>query len=237
MTKPQVLVDGDPFCYRAAFSCQGEPLEEAIEKIDGLLDQALFDVAYRLCPTEENTQVFLTGSGNFRYDIAVSYPYKGNRKSGEKPEHLQGLRDHLVDNWGAVISEEEEADDLIGIAATDYGPQAVVVSVDKDMLQLPCQHYNPNKQEVSEVSEEEGLKFFYTQVLTGDRVDNIMGLYRVGPVKASKLLEGLTKEEDLYVACLQAYEGDEDRVIENARLLWLRRFENQLWEPPKCDQD
>ncbi len=31
---------------------------------------------------------------------------------------------------------------------------------------------------------------------------------------------------------VKAYDGDEGRVLENARLLWLRRYENQMWEPP-----
>ncbi len=86
---------------------------------------------------------------------------------------------------------------------------------------------------MTKVSEWDGLLFFYTQVLTGDNADNIKGLYGVGPKKAAKLLEGCETEQDLYVAVLQAYAGDEDRVIENARLLWLRRYEGQLWEPPK----
>jgi hypothetical protein len=25
------------------------------------------------------------------------------------------------------------------------------------------------------------------------------------------------------------YEGDEDRVIENGRMLWLRRYEGEVW--------
>ena len=61
---------------------------------------------------------------------------------------------------------------------------------------------------------------------------NIVGLYRVGPVKAKKMLEGCETEEDLWQQVLKAYDNDIDRVIENARLLWLRRREGELWEPP-----
>jgi hypothetical protein len=46
------------------------------------------------------------------------------------------------------------------------------------------------------------------------------------------LLKDCTTEEELWYACLEAYDGDYDRVMENARLLWLRRREEELWEPP-----
>jgi hypothetical protein len=47
----QVLVDGDPFAYRAAFSCEDDSEEEALAKVDSVLDDALNEVmweTYRL---------------------------------------------------------------------------------------------------------------------------------------------------------------------------------------------
>ena len=99
----------------------------------------------------------------------------------------------MVEHWGAVVSEGEEADDLIGIRATQIGPYAVVASIDKDMLQIPCIHYNLWKKTWTKVSEWDGLLFFYEQILTGDKADNIIGLHGVGPVKAKKVIEGATK--------------------------------------------
>ena len=54
----------------------------------------------------------------------------------------------------------------------------------------------------------------------------------MGPVKAAKILEGCSTEQELYDACVKAYDGDLDRVLENARLLWLRRYEGEMWMPP-----
>lgn len=183
-------------------------------------------------PAPSDYKVYLTGKDNFRFDIAKSFPYKGNRKDNDKPIHFYHVREYLVDEWGAIVSKGEEADDLIAIEATRLGPDTVVASVDKDMLQIPCKHFNFTNGNWNDVSEWEGLKFFYTQILTGDRADNIVGLYRVGPVKAKKMLEGCETEEDLWQQVLKAYDNDIDRVIENARLLWLRRREGELWEPP-----
>lgn len=232
-----ILIDGDIFAYRAAFSCEDQDVEDALDKVDDLIQWAIYS-----CILEydvEDYQVFLTGKGNFRYDIAVSHEYKGNRKDVEKPQHLEAIRKHMIKAWEAVVSKGEEADDLIGIAATEGGEESIVVSIDKDMLQIPCRHYNPNKKEFTVVSDFDGLKFFYTQILTGDRADNIVGLYGVGPKKAEKILADCKTEADMYEECLHQYGGEEDRVIENARLLWLRREPDQIWEPPKCvtDQD
>lgn len=236
-TAPKILIDGDIFAYRASFSCEDESLEDAIDKVDDLLTQAIEDILWE--PSESDYKVFLTGKGNYRYDYAVSHPYKGNRKDVEKPKHLAGIRKHLVKNWKAVVSNGEEADDLIGIEATKNLDDTIIVSVDKDMLQIPCGHYNPTKGKFTKVSEFEGLKFFYTQILTGDRADNIVGLYGVGPAKAKKMLDDCDNEACLYEECLRAYGGEEERVVENGVLLWLRRHPNQIWEPPKCviDQD
>lgn len=225
-----VLIDGDPFTYQAAFSKE-ESLEDAIEYLDELIDDCIFGAE------TQDYEVYLTGKGNFRYDIAVTHEYKGNRKNAEKPRFLPELRQHMIDNWGAVVSEGEEADDLIAIEATAIGPTAIIASIDKDFLQVPGMNYNPRQGLLRYVSEFDGLKFFYTQILTGDRADNIIGLYGVGPKKAEKLLADCKTEEDLYLACLHAYGGDEERLVENGRLLWLRRYEGQIWEPPKCVSD
>lgn len=235
--KGEVLVDGDIVAYRAAFACQDKTQGEAIRKVDDLMDFILDETIALPFPTKDEYEVFITGEGNFRYEIAKSHPYKGNRKSVEKPVHLEATRQHLVNSYQAEVSSGEEADDLISKRATALGYNCVVASIDKDMLQLPCWHFNFSKenrdQRWTKVSEFEGLAFFYLQILTGDAVDNIKGLHRVGPVKGSKILDGCTTEGELWDKTLEAYGGDLDRVLENARLLWLRRYEGEMWEPPK----
>ena len=82
------------------------------------------------------------------------------------------------------------------------------------------------------MTDSEGTKFFYTQLLTGDTADNIPGVQGIGPKKADKILEGLEDEYEMYEACLNAYQGDLEFLVENAQLLWLRREEGQMWQPP-----
>ena len=212
-------------------------LGRTLDKVEGIIDRILTDLQdvdpalIFLGPDE--CEVFLTGRDNFRYDVAKTHPYKGHRGVNKKPVLLSKAREYLVDKWGAEVSDGEEADDLIAKGATEYGRKCVVASADKDMLQLAGAHFNFNKGEWKFVDEFEGLTFFYTQILTGDNADNIIGLYNIGPKKADKILKGAETEEDLWKKTVEAYGGDIDRVIENARLLWLRRHDGEIWEPPE----
>ena len=220
------LIDSDILCYRVGFATNEEPPEQALSTMALFLeDLVLFDLI-----DVEHHELFLTGKDNFRKEIAVTAPYKGNRADKEKPIHLQLLRDYLVSAWGAKVSEGQEADDDIAIRATQLGDEAIIVSLDKDFNQVPGWHYNFVKKEKWKVNADDGLRFFYSQILTGDSADNIQGIYRVGPVKAAKMLESAKTEKDMYAVCVAAMGAE--RVLENGRLLWLRREEGQLWEPP-----
>ena len=48
----------------------------------------------------------------------------------------------MESKYQAIISEGEEADDLIAKEAARLNYKACVASVDKDMLQIPCWHFN-----------------------------------------------------------------------------------------------
>lgn len=244
------LIDGDIIAYSSAahrpyllndkgdiykletgkYAKREATLEEALDKVDQTIEEILDETAF-YCATRMY-KLYLTGKGNFRHDVAKTAVYKGNRREVEKPRWLADVREYLIKEHAAILSEGEEADDLIAIDATNYAGLCVIASIDKDFLQIPGLHYNFNRKTFTYIGKDDGLKNFYTQILTGDAVDNIKGLHRVGPVTADKMLHGLHKEEDLWEAVVKAYDGDVDRVIENARLLWLRRKEGELWEPP-----
>jgi hypothetical protein len=219
------LVDGDVVCYRIAFSCKDESEDVAITTLAGYLEEMLM-VTLGLSSWE----LFLTGKGNFRNNIAKTAEYKGNRKDAEKPAHLELLRNYLVTSWGALVSSNEEADDLIAIRATELKDDCIIISVDKDFKQVAGWHYNFVKNDKYYVSEQEGLRFFYKQILMGDKADNIQGVRGVGPVKADKMLAKAQTEQEMFAVCSEAL-GNE-RAIENGGLLWLRRKHGETWTPP-----
>lgn len=223
-----VLIDADPLAYRAVFS-KGDTLDGVVDKIDELYQQIIESVVYEFGDDDLEYHSYLTGKNNFRYDICKDY--KAQRPK-EKPTFLDFARSHIMDKHGAILTDGEEADDAIAIMATKHYPDAIIVSIDKDFKQVPSLNYNPVKDVWDRVDHWNGLRFFYTQLLVGDRVDNIHGVFKIGPVKAEKILDGATTEKELWERCLEAYEGDIDRAVMNGRLLWLRRHEGQLWEPP-----
>lgn len=232
----KVLIDGDIIAYRAAFSTEQMGASDTRRKVDDLI-QFILDSTVLFPEIGLDYVVYLTGKGNFRDNIAKSHPYKGNRKSVQKPRHLQTARDHMESEYQAIISKGEEADDLIAKEAARLDYHACVASIDKDMLQIPCWHFNIVRGDYLKVEPYGGIKFFYTQILTGDTADNIVGLWKVGPVKAKKILEDAETEQELWDLVVKAYDGNEDRVIENARLLWLRREEEEIWQPPRVRSD
>lgn len=218
-----LLIDGDIFCYRVGFSCNSESEEICLMT----LDKSIADILLRFDDTDYT--VVISGKTNYRKEIAVTAPYKGNRKA-EKPVHYQAIRERLRSYWQAIETDGIEADDLIATMATAT-PKSVIISIDKDFDQVPGMHYNFVKQQHYYITEPEGLLNFYMQMLTGDRIDNIIGVMGIGPVKARKLLEGKT-EMEMYNVCVELL--GVDRVLENGRLLWLQRYEGQMWEAPNA---
>jgi 5'-3' exonuclease len=224
-----ILIDADPLAYRAVFSKEGDTIGGVCGKIDELFEN-IFDAIIERYGKDYRYIAFLTGPNNFRHEIAKDY--KAQRPK-EKPVLLNFARNYIMEEFNTILTEGEEADDAIAILATKHFPDAVMVSIDKDFKQVPGLLYNPTKDEWTEISEEDGLLFFYTQLLMGDSVDNIKGVNKIGPKTAEKILDGSTTEQEMWKRCLEAYEGDYDRAVMNGRLLWLRREEGQMWEPPK----
>jgi 5'-3' exonuclease len=83
-----------------------------------------------------------------------------------------------------------------------------VVSIDKDMAQIPGWHVNPTKDDFPRwVSEEEADYFLALQWLTGDSTDGIPGLPGIGPKKAEKLLGGLRAPGNPIQKALDVWRG------------------------------
>ena len=222
------LIDGDMLCYRIGFACDKETEEVATSTMYNFIA----DIMMELDEVEE-VEVFLSGKTNFRNDVAVTVPYKGNRVGNRKPQHHQALRDYLVNDWGADVSVDEEADDTIAIRATELGDEAIIVSLDKDFDQVVGWHYNFSKDKLYYIEQDEGDLNFYMQFLMGDRIDNIIGVKGIGCVKAANLLGGKTPRE-MWEICVEHL--GEDRALENGRLLYLRRIKGELWMPPETEE-
>jgi hypothetical protein len=222
----KALVDADLLVYRFGFASEGDPAEFALARLSEFLDNLYIELSV------DEVWGYLTGKDNFRNEIAVTAPYKGTRIAA-KPYHFQLLREYMERAWGFEVVDGIEADDALGIESYRNEPdETIIVSIDKDLNMIRGHHYNFVKEEKYYVTEEDAIRNFYLQILTGDKIDNIIGLQGIGPVKSKKLLQDCTSELEMYETVLKAYNGNEVRVLENARLLWILREEKQVWHPP-----
>lgn len=231
----KALIDADIVCYRVGFTTEEESEAIAKYRCDDLMDKILLE-------TESNEyQAFLSDSkeNNFRYQIDPQY--KANRVA-PKPKHLDFLKEHLIVNWGAKIAHGMEADDALGIAQDKSRiiGDTTICSIDKDLLQIPGNHYNFVKSIWTIVGVEDGLLSFYRSILVGDVADNIKGVYGIGPKKAEKILPKWIDEETAIREIRKYYEvwfekegntsSVDQMILKNGRLLKIKQQENEgLW--------
>jgi len=224
-----LLVDSDSLCYAAGFVANEEGQEalacyQANETIKRILQETQCD----------SYQLYLSGSNNFRYKI---YPqYKANRADMKRPIHLQTIREHLVNEWGATVTDGIEADDAVGIAQCTGAGDTVISHIDKDIDMIPGEHYNPTKKLFYTVSNEQAMRHFFWQILMGDRTDNIPGYDGKMRNKVPKFMEPMMDElsvcwsvEEMldHIWCI--HQADPDDIVRYMHCLWIQRKEEDEW--------
>jgi DNA polymerase-1 len=194
--KNHIVIDGDILAYTASaavekvidwgddFFTLHSDFAEAKAKVDvDIVEfvEKLGGDSYTVCLTHEN---------NFR---KVVYPeYKANRKGTRKPICYSALKQYIIEAWPYAVWKNLEADDVMGITATDPKTNAIIVSADKDMRTIPGRWYNPNNPDagIIEVSKADADRTHLMQTLTGDRVDGYPGCPGIGPARAEKIVDG-----------------------------------------------
>ena len=255
-----LLIDADMLLFRIMTGCEIEvipepdvvcrwaPLDQVraqwAEKVDEMREQCQCDY-YHFC---------WTGSSAFRRRLLPEY--KQNRAGKLKPIGWKPMKAELLQEEASLQHEEIEADDWIGILATNSdwcSGEPIIVSGDKDLDQVVGYHYWPwNEEHYWTISPENAVRQFYIQTLTGDNTDNIRGCPGVGPVRANKLVDtmDLSDEQDCWNIVRASYRAayekagiDADPVeaaLLNARLVRILLSDNYdikerkvtLWNPP-----
>lgn len=165
------------------------------------------------------------------------------------------LAQGLSSDGRVSIANGCEADDLIAIThgQMDRG-SSIICSRDKDLRMVPGLHYGwecGKQPEFGPVEYDDlgtiqlirnkspkgittnkivggGFKFFCSQLLTGDVVDNIGGAKGAGPVKSYALLSDCTSERDCFNTVRRHYQelapdGWKELLEEQCSLLWIVR--------------
>jgi 5'-3' exonuclease len=194
------LIDGDIFLYSVCFA--KKQTQEQIDQMGDQLERTLQDVINELNNYLISTLIatncvyykgFLSGR-SFRKDIAKISEYKAGR-STEKPKYFSEIRNYLKEVWNFQEDSTTyyEADDLIcsyNKVYSNKGYTPIIISIDKDLDQIPGLHYNPRKKEFNDISIGYAEYFLWYQAIIGDTADNIKGIEGTGAVGAKKILQG-----------------------------------------------
>lgn len=261
--------DGDVLVYELGFAAEASwkyqhkergEVAEGPPPFDYVADMMLKRIPQIVAESGADEEIlYLTGKKNFRNHIAKTTPYKA--RIGNKPFHYKNIRAVMPTMFHCIEEEGLEADDLISLALVQ-NPNDIAVSRDKDIRQVPGNHYSWEMYNQPAIGPFEadtfghieikkgklfgyGDKFLYAQMVMGDSIDSIPGCPKYGPVKAMELLKDCQTQDECLNAIIPAFQKcytlDWKTVLrEQARLVHLaRRFENGkilLWDFPGEDE-
>lgn len=195
------LIDGSGYIFRAfyALPTMTSPDGAPVNAVYGFL--TMFMRLLKTIKCDYCAVLFDAKRANFRNEIFADY--KGTRD--EIPEMLIPQFELIYKtvelmNLPCIMQEGYEADDLIATyvrQASEKGFEAVVVSADKDLMQVikpGVEFYDGMKDRfftVEDVKEKFGVypdKIVDVQALSGDKIDNVPGVPGIGPKTAAELV-------------------------------------------------
>jgi 5'-3' exonuclease len=246
-----LLIDADVLAYNAANNEQ-----RVTDWGDGVVSVVMGELEQGVQRVLDTAEHYLRELKADKYVLCLTHPvqfrkqmlatYKGNRSV--KPVLVDPIRDQLVEKHKGVRRPLLEGDDVMGIYATHPAlipGKKIIVSIDKDMAQIPGTLYNPGKQTLVDITLEEADHLHMMQTLTGDPTDNYKGCPGIGPVKAEAILAMPNDEWDTEYAWAQvvktylAKDLTEDDALLQARMARIlrhtdydfKRKEPILWQP------
>lgn len=144
----------------------------------------------------------------FRNYVAFDKKYKGNR--AEPDESYPGqfrdaglIVEYIIKNFPSLIFDDLEADDIVAVLQDE---NTYIMSKDKDLKQVPGNHYDWALNKLYTISNEQAIYYLSLQMLTGDTTDNITGLPQIGPKKATDFLSAIEKPSHYIYKVLLLYQ-------------------------------
>lgn len=235
-----ILLDSDIVAYRCAATAENDDEYVALSRVEELIDRIAKE-----CGTWD-IECYIGGKGNWRKEI---YPeYKANRTK-PKPKHLNACITLLKEEYAAKWEDGLEADDLLSIRqhqCLETNVESTIASIDKDLLQVPGNHYNFVKNAFTTTTQIQGLRRFYGQVISGDGSDNVPSYD--GKVRGSvpkfieahiQTLDGMETEAEMYEYCKDLYSDQvswaddwQTPLERNASVLYMLKKRGEMWKPP-----
>lgn len=246
-----LLIDADYIAYKTCAACEDEidygddliVVTSRFSDVLAMFQNEVMSIA-ECMGLFDDFILFFSSPRNFRKKIFPEYKGHRNRK---KPCGYKRLLNWCADNYITMMVDELEADDAIGIYATDPIEQEaghIICSPDKDMRQIPGQLFDLTNP-VIEITQEEGDRWHLIQTLSGDQTDGYAGAPGIGIKRADALLEKNGCNWQTVVDTFEERGMTVDDALMNARLARILRYtdydhetnEPILWSPTSGDGD
>jgi len=216
----KLLIDADYIVYK---SCAGAETDidwgDDVIMVISKFSEAMANVQRELIKIKSHFMwdvpeilLFFSDSVNFRKKIYPSYKGHRNRK---KPCGYRRVISELAEQYGVIRMPTLEADDAMGIYATE-NPGNIIVSPDKDMRQIPGKLFNMD--ELLMITEEEGRQWHLIQTLAGDQTDGYSGVPGIGIKRAVALFDECGYTWDTVLKAFTDKDLTEEDALVNARL-------------------
>jgi DNA polymerase-1 len=227
----KLFVDADYIVYKACASCEsdldfGDDVIVVVSKFSeayAAVKRELNKIKNKFMWDVPEVVLFFSDSTNFRKEIMPAYKGHRNRK---KPCGYKRVINALKDEYEVILMDTLEADDSMGIYATEY-PGNIIVSPDKDMRQIPGTLYNMD--ETVNVDEAEGQRWHLIQTLAGDQTDGYAGVPGIGIKRAVALFEEKGYTWKTVVDAFAEKALGEDIALQNARLAKILTTDDYDW--------
>lgn len=237
----RLLFDADMLVYRVTSAAETEinwygdlwtlhsDISECKEKLDAMVvsitDRVLEHLKY-----EGDYQIIMCFSDKHNFRKTILPTYKANRSDKRKPLAYSAMVEwvrkeyYAYHRWVGL-----EADDVIGILATEPETNNVVISGDKDMRSIPGVFFDMIHNEFYTITEAEADYWHLYQTLVGDTADNYKGCPKIGTVGATKLLSKEATWQVVVSAFEKAGLTEEDALIQ-ARVARILRHSDYNFE-------
>jgi len=237
MKDKTVIIDGNSLTFRAFYALPG------LKTKDGKPCNAIYGFVKMLINIIQKVQpnyiaiAFDAGKHTFRHNLFEAY--KGTRSP--TPEELKAQFEplkELIAEMGIKILEqpEIEADDLIGSLAKKVDGEVVLVSGDKDLLQLVNERTTVSltmkgiseilEVDIPTLKEKFGIEPYQVvemKSIRGDTSDNIPGVRGIGDKTALKLIQEYGSLDGIYQNINNIKGKVHDQLVEQKEMAELSR--------------
>lgn len=139
----------------------------------------------------------------FRNYIGIERKYKISRLKPKEYRDYPGKNDdkdkvvsYVNNHYVSLMFADLEADDIL--SALQDNDNTYILSHDKDLKQIPGYHYDFERNNIYQITQETAIYNLGMQLLMGDSTDDIVGIPGIGEAKAKEILQNVSAKNIIH---------------------------------------